>query len=264
MKVGIIQITSLLNPVENLDKIRGFLAEAKLQQCEAIFLPEVFYSMSDGHGATPYLVDGKDEHYCAIQKLASDYGIAILGGTAATKDPESDKVLNRNYNFSADGSDLGFYDKINIFSCDVERDGKRVVLDEGKVYSAGSKMKLIKYGPMTIGVSICFDIRYPEMYREYLRMGANVLSISAAFTVPTGKAHWETLVCARAIENQCFVIAPGQWGTHNDKIQTFGHSMIVDPWGRVLANAEEGEKLITAELDFSQIEFVRKSIVLFK
>lgn len=264
MKVGIVQLTSVLDPNQNLQKIRRFLSDAKSAGCEAVFLPEVFYSMSDGNGATPYLIDGQGEHYQAIRNLAIECGIAILGGTAATKDPNSDKVLNRSYNFSPDGADLGHYDKIHIFACDVERDGKRVVLDEGKVYSAGSEMKLIKFQEMVIGASICFDIRYPEMYREYRKMGANVLSIPAAFTVPTGEAHWETLVKARAIENQCFVIAPGQWGIHNEKIQTFGHSMIVDPWGRVLANAEEGEKLITAELDFSLIDFVRNSIMLFK
>jgi predicted amidohydrolase len=101
------------------------------------------------------------------------------------------------------------------------------------------------------------------MWREYAYQGVNTLSISSAFTVPTGKAHWHTLVRARAIENQCFVIAAAQWGRHNDRIQTFGHSLIIDPWGEILADGLEGEKLLTAELNLSKIETVRKSVKVF-
>ncbi len=262
MKIGLIQLTSVLDPKVNIRKIRSFLGEAAVQGCKAVFLPEVFYSMSDGHGATPHLVDHDNIHFETIKRMASDFKIAILGGSAATKSPTG-KVLNRSYNFSPKGELLETYDKIHIFSCDVEREGKRVVLDEGKTYDAGSELKLLDYDQMKIGLSICFDIRYPEMYRQYRHMGANLLSISSAFTVPTGRAHWETLVRARAIENQCFVVAANQWGIHNDRISTYGHSMIVDPWGEVLASAGEGEKLITAELDFSKIDYVRRSIQLF-
>lgn len=262
MKIGLIQMTSVLDPKENIRKIRQFLAEASVQGCKAVFLPEVFYSMSDGHGATPYLIEEGNIHYQTIKRMADDFKMAILGGSAATKSP-SGKVLNRSYNFDAKGESLGTYDKIHIFSCDVEREGKRVILDEGKTYDGGSELKMIECDQMKIGLSICFDLRFPMMYQEYRKMGANVLSISSAFTVPTGKAHWETLVRARAIETQCFVIAANQWGIHNDKISTYGHSLIVDPWGEILATAGEGEKLITAELDFSKIEQVRRSIHLF-
>ena len=123
---------------------------------------------------------------------------------------------------------------------------------------------MVECSGIKIGLGICFDVRYPEMARQYAREGAQVLTFSSAFTIPTGRAHWHTLVKARAIENQCFVVAPAQYGRHNDRIQTYGHSLIVGPWGDVLADAQEGEKVVTAELDFSEMERVRKSVKVFK
>ena len=119
-------------------------------------------------------------------------------------------------------------------------------------------MKVLEMGPWRMGMSICFDLRFPEMYRKYtLDYKTNLLSISSAFTFPTGKAHWHTLVRARAIENQCYVVAANQWGEHNEKMKTFGHSLIIDPWGDILADAEEGEKMITAELSLNRVREIR-------
>jgi predicted amidohydrolase len=260
MKVGIVQLTSVLDFETNLKKIRSFLQEAKDRQVEAVFLPECFYSMSDGTGPTPYLVNGENEHYVNIQKLASDYSLYILAGTAAAIG--GGNVVNRTYNFSPEGKDLGCYDKINLFSCNIQKDGKSKVIDEGKVYTPGEDYKIIDALGIKIGLGVCFDLRFPEMALSYREKGAQILTYSSAFTIPTGKAHWHTLVKARAIENQCYVIAPAQWGENNDKIQTYGHSLIVDPWGEVLADAKEGEKLIVADLNFDKIEEVRNSVIM--
>ena len=119
---------------------------------------------------------------------------------------------------------------------------------------------MIEIEGFKLGLSICFDLRFPELFRSYSSQGATVLSISSAFTVPTGKAHWHTLVRARAIENQCYVIASAQWGKHNEKMSTFGHSLIVDPWGEILADAEEGEKIIFGELSLDKIKSVRERL----
>ena len=255
MKIGVIQLQSVLEPAQNLSTIRKFLAEAKANHAEAVFLPEVFYSVSDGTKPSPYLVEGKNEHYEAIRALAVDSGLYILGGSAATK--VDGKILNRSYNFAPDGTEIMTYDKMNLFAVDLSKHPSNTVIDEARIYTCGNTPKILPLGDFKIGLSICFDLRFPELFRKYSSQGANVLSISSAFTVPTGKAHWHTLVRARAIENQCYVIASAQWGQHNDKISTYGHSLIVDPWGEVLADAEEGEKIIYADLSLEKIESVR-------
>jgi len=260
-KIAALQICSSLNPEENLKKISNLLELAKSQGVTHAFLPECFYSMSDGTVATPFLVDGENLHYKAIQDLAKHSGLYILGGSAATK--LDGKIVNRNLNFAPDRTDLGHYDKMNLFSCEITKADSKKVINESDIYTSGKQPIIIDAEELKVGMSICFDVRYPNIYRDYVLQGANLLSISAAFTVPTGKAHWHILLAARAIENQCFVIAPAQWGRHNDKIQTFGHSLIIDPWGTVLADAGEGEKLITAEIDLEQIQDVRKSVKVF-
>lgn len=258
MKIGVIQIQSVLDPAINLAKIREFLTDANRNKAEAVFLPEVFYSMSDGTKPTPYLIDGHNGHYQAIQKLASDYGVFILGGSAATN--LDGKIVNRSYNFDPQGKEIALYDKMNLFSCDLSKHPSNQIIDEGKVYTAGHKTQMMNFGDFTLGLSICFDLRFPELFRWYSSQGANVLSISSAFTVPTGKAHWHTLVRARAIENQSYVIASAQWGKHNEKMSTFGHSLIVDPWGEILADAGEGEKIIYGEMSLEKVLSVRERL----
>jgi predicted amidohydrolase len=255
MKIGVIQLTSVLEPERNLAKIREFIQLAKHQNAEALFLPEAFYSMSDGTKPTPYLVEENNHHYEAIRSLALESGMYILGGSAATN--VNGKILNRSYNFSPDGSELTTYDKINLFAVDLSRHPSQTVIDEAKVYTPGRDPKILNLKNYKIGLSICFDLRFPELFRSYSFQGANVLSISSAFTVPTGKAHWHTLLRARAIENQSYVIASAQWGAHNDKIFTYGHSLVIDPWGEVLVDAQEGEKIIFSELSLDKIEAVR-------
>lgn len=255
MKIGVIQLTSVLDPAVNLSKIKGFLQEAKIQGATAVFLPEVFYSISDGTKPSPYLVEGHNEHYQAIQNLAKESKLYILGGSAATL--MNGKIMNRSYNFGPDGEELVTYDKMNLFAVDLSKHPSNTVIDEARIYSAGNTPKILPLNDFKIGLSICFDLRFPELFRSYSYLGANVLSISSAFTVPTGKAHWHTLVRARAIENQSYVIASAQWGQHNEKISTYGHSLIVDPWGEVIADAGEGEKIIFGDLSLEKIEGIR-------
>ncbi|MBA2405154.1 MAG: carbon-nitrogen hydrolase family protein, partial [Bdellovibrionales bacterium] len=258
MKIGVIQLQSVLDPQVNLATIKKFLTEAIKEKAKAVFLPEVFYSISDGTKPTPYLIDGKNEHYEAIRSLAKDSGLYILGGSAATN--VDGKVLNRSYNFDPQGNDLSFYDKMNLFSCDLSKHPSNQIIDEAKVYTKGNKPQMIEVDDYKIGLSICFDLRFPELFRAYSAQGANVMSISSAFTVPTGKAHWHTLVRARAVENQSYVVASAQWGKHNEKLSTFGHSLVVDPWGEVLADAGDGEKIVFAEFSLERIKSVRERL----
>lgn len=256
MKVAVIQLTSVLNYKENLETLRGLFKEAVFKGAEVIFMPEVFYSMSDGVTPTPYLVEFENEHYNEIRKLSVDFKVAQIGGSAATL--LNGKIVNRAYNFDKNGVDLGHYDKINLFACDLPN--KKI--SEANNYTAGTEYKIVELDSKKIGLGICFDMRFSEMGLHYRKNGADILTYPAAFTVPTGKAHWHTLLRARAIENQCFVIASAQWGYHNEKIQTYGHSLIVDPWGDILVDLKEGIKVGIADLDFSKIDLIRHSVLM--
>ncbi|OUR96175.1 hypothetical protein A9Q84_07385 [Halobacteriovorax marinus] len=260
MKVAIVQITSVLDYKKNLKKLENLLNEIKGQSVQAVFLPECFYSMSNGKGATPHLVAEGNEHYKNIQALARKFDVALIGGTAATMSDGA--VVNRAYNFDSSGVDLGFYDKVHLFSCDITKNGKRKKINEGDVYTSGKLDKLLEFQKIKIGLGVCVDLRFSEMALRYRNMGAQVLTYSSAFTVPTGKAHWHTLVIARAIESQCFVIASAQWGENNEIIQTFGHSLIVDPWGEILVDLKEGEGISVCDIDLTLIQEVRSQVIM--
>lgn len=249
-------MTSGLDPKENLNKLDAWLTQAREAGARAVFLPEVFYSMSNGQGPSPYLPDANEanEHNDAIRNLAIRNKIAIIGGSAATR--LGDQVINRAFNFEADGKNLGHYDKRKLFACDIST----TKLTEADVYTPGNKSQIVSIDDWKVGLGICFDLRYSEFAREYNKQGAEILTFSSAFTVPTGRAHWHTLCRARAIENQCYVIASGQWGEHNERIKTFGHSVVIDPWGEIVVDAEEGEKLIFAELSKKRIQDVRAMV----
>lgn len=257
MKLAMLQICSKLDPVANLEKIQKMIMEVKESEPDTlgIILPEVFYSMSDGTKASPYLVEENNIHRDRIFKLASENSIALLGGSAATQ--VGSKVYNRSYNIDANGEILAYYDKIHLFRIDLKAAENSVVIDEGKTYTAGSEIKQFQFGDFTFGLSICFDLRFPELYREHFKNGSNVMLVSSAFTQTTGRVHWETLLKARAIENQSYIIACNQWGKHNKKLTSYGHSIVVDPWGEVIENGGDGEKIIYFELDKNKIEKVR-------
>lgn len=258
MKIGVIQLQSVLDPEINLSKIHSFILDAKNSGAKAVFLPEVFYSMSDGTKPTPFLVEPGNSHYEAIRALAKNSGLYVLGGSAATL--VDGKIMNRSYNFDPEGNEIAIYDKMNLFSCDLSKHPSQTTVDERKVYSHGNKPQMIQVEGFKLGLAICFDLRFPELFRSYSYQGANVLSVSSAFTVPTGKAHWHTLLRARAIENQSYVIASAQWGQHNDKLSTFGHSLVIDPWGEILVDAGEGEKIVYAELQLETIKAIRERL----
>jgi len=257
MKIGLIQLTSVLDFQINLEKISDFLGQAKNQKIETVFLPECFYSISDGTCPTPFLVDPvkKNEHYLNIQALAKDFGLNIVGGSAATL--LNNQVINRCYNFDSNGNELAHYDKIHLFKVNLSNHESRKVIDESQIYTPGSSSQILELGEFKIGLSICFDLRFPKMYRDYFHTGCQVLTGSAAFTVPTGMAHWHVLNRARAIENQSYMISAAQWGVHNEKIQTFGHSLVIGPWGEIIADGGEGEKLLVSEISLDAVKQVR-------
>lgn len=257
IKIAVVQLTSTLEFKENLEKIQELIDEGKRKGATLFFLPECFYSLSDGREPTPYLVNKDNEHFQNIKNLALKNGIYLIGGSAATL--ENGKIVNRAYNFSPGGKLISTYDKINLFSCDLGK-GKKV--SESDIYTAGVRSSIFEACGLKVGPGICFDIRYPKQSLDYVKEGANTLIYPAAFTIPTGKAHWHILNRARAIESQCYVISAAQWGENNDKVKTFGHSLVVDPWGEVLWDGENGEKVGVVDIDLSFVDKVRSRIKL--
>jgi len=174
------------------------------------------------------------------------------------KDGEAERLANRSMLFAPDGQLTATYDKIHMFDVAVE-DGQ--TYRESATYRPGEQAVLAELDEgVRLGMSICYDVRFGALYRKLAQAGADILSVPAAFTVPTGKAHWATLLRARAIENGCFVIAPGQTGEHEGGRMTYGHSMIIGPWGEVLAEAGSAPGIITASLDLAQIAKARTTI----
>ncbi len=261
MRIAIFQFSGQLDPVHNMQKIEKAAREVKLEGAEALFLPECFYSMGDGVAPTPHLVSEKGGAFEKIQNVALQNQIYLLGGSVAYD--RDGTVVNRALNFNPSGELISFYDKRHLFACDFLRNGKRKKINEGDIYQRGEKLLVDQISDLKIGYGICFDLRFPVQSWQLREKGANLLTYASAFTVPTGKAHWHTLLRARAIENQCFVIAAAQWGKHNSRLQSFGHSLAIDPWGEILCDLGEGEKWELVDLDLSKALEVRGQIKVY-
>jgi nitrilase len=165
-------------------------------------------------------------------------------------------VLNSNCVYAPDGTLAARYDKIHLFAFDNGRES----YDEGRTLQAGSAPVAVQAGPLRVALSVCYDLRFPELYRAMMNPPCDVISVPAAFTHTTGRAHWELLLRARAVENQCYVLAAAQGGTHENGRRTWGHSMVVDPWGDVLAVQAEGEGVVLAEVDAARLAQVRRQL----
>ncbi len=253
-------MSSVLDYKFNLERIETFIEKGKKNEVKHFFLPEVFFSISDGTSPTPYLVKEGNEYWDCISSLAKKHSVYLLGGSVAYQGDE--QVLNRNINFDSQGKLIGFYDKRKLFACDLSRHDSKQVINEADVYSSGSKSHCYEVGGFRIGATICFDLRFPELFRSYRKENVDVITVSSAFTRATGRAHWETLLRARAIENQCYIIAANQWGEHNEKMKTWGHSMVIDPWGDILCDAKEGEKIVYADLSKKRITDIRQRMTI--
>lgn len=191
--------------------------------------------------------------------LARELGVTLLLGSFAEKSEDAARCHNTSVLFGPDGTVLATYRKIHLFDVDVSSD---VRFKESDTIVPGDVPVVAETAVGNVGMSVCYDLRFPELYRALRDRGASILTIPSAFTLTTGKDHWETLVRARAIETQCYVIAPGQVGKHDDGglRESWGHSMIVDPWGAVIGMASDGPGLALAELDLDRVARVRRGI----
>lgn len=263
MRVCAIQMQSGPDRAQNHAAVRQLCAEATAGEApDLLVLPEVFAfqggSLSDRRDAAETVPDGPSSRL--LQELATAHGVAIHGGSFLERDPESGSIFNSSVVYGRDGSLLAHYRKMHLFDVALP-DG--TVFRESDLMSGGTEVVTFTLGAATVGCTICYDLRFGELFRQLVTQGTNVIAVPAAFTALTGQAHWEILLRARAIETQCFVIAAAQFGsfpTPSGTRQNWGHSMIIDPWGMVLASLEDGPGAVSATLDLEKAEIVRRQI----
>lgn len=261
-KLAAVQITTGPNIDMNLRAVEQQLIQAVNAGANIIALPEVFAC----YDSQQYQAIGSEEITAAgrlrkqMANWAQSHCVYLIGGTIPVLDPTSQKVYPRCYLYSDEGDELGYYDKLHLF--DVDIDDAHGSYRESDVFLSGDEIKLFptRYG--TIGLTICYDLRFPYLYEKLRKAGADIISVVAAFTAKTGEAHWSTLIRARAIEQQCYVLAANQWGQHDANRSTYGHSMIVSPWGEVLDQLAEGEGIACAEIDLDKMEKIRREMPL--
>lgn len=258
MLIAALQTVSTPRVEENLDHARRLIERAAAAGARLVGLPEYFCLM--GHSDRDKLALAETPGDGPIQAMLSEaartHGLWVIGGTLPLRTGDPDRVLNASCVFAPDGRLAARYDKMHLFRYDNGRED----FDERRVLQAGSEPVAFEAEGLRVGLSICYDLRFPELYRAMMSPPCDLLAVPAAFTYTTGRAHWELLLRARAVENQCYVIAPAQGGVHENGRRTFGHSLIADPWGEVLAMQEEGEGVVMATLDPARIAQVRMQL----
>ena len=257
MQVSCIQMCSNHDVESNLAKVETFLKQAAESGSKLVLLPETFSFMTRNHQEK--LRNSEKSHliFHFLSEKAKQHQLWIIAGSSLFPTEHGDKLHNRCFIFAPDGSQHAHYDKMHLFNANLDTESWQ----ESATIEVGKNPVVVNINDhWQAGVSICYDLRFPELYRHYSSQGCNILTVAAAFTVPTGKAHWEILLRARAIENQCYILAAAQCGTHSDGRKTYGHSMIVDPWGEIITELPDSEGIITAELNLSAIQRIRQSL----
>ena len=192
-----------------------------------------------------------------LAALARQHNVWLLAGSLFLRRCQDHKLVNRSVLFAPDGQIIASYDKIHMFDANVG-DGQQYC--ESESFAAGITPVIADLGDIQLGMSVCYDLRFAHLYRQLALDGAHILTVPAAFTAVSGAAHWHVLLRARAIETGCYVIAPAQYGTHSDGRQTYGHALIISPWGEILAEADDGDGVITATIDLAKITAARRAI----
>jgi deaminated glutathione amidase len=260
LRAAAVQLRSGVEPAANRAHATPFLREAAASGARLIATPECTMVLDrDRERMLATVGSGKtDPELAAWGRLAQELGVWLLLGSGSV-DAGNGKVFNRSFLYDPNGKVAARYDKINLFDVTL---GGTENYRESDTFEGGARA-VVANGPMNakIGLTICYDVRFPPLYSALARAGAEIVAVPAAFTVPTGQAHWEALLRARAIETAAFVIAPAQGGRHEDGRATWGHSMIIDPWGKVLAELDHDEPgVIVTDLDLEQVAAARAKI----
>lgn len=261
MKVAALQMVSTPDVARNLDAAARLVARAAADGARLAVLPEYFciMGMKDRDKLAVAERDGSGPIQDRLAGLAREHAIWLVGGTLPLVDDAApgERVRNASLAFAPDGARVARYDKLHLFRFDNGRES----YDEGRVLTAGTTPVAFDAEGLRIGMSVCYDLRFPELYRALMRpTPCDVLLVPSAFTVPTGKAHWELLLRARAVENQAYVVAAAQGGRHENGRSTHGHSCIVDPWGDVVAMQDVGEGVVGAVVDRERLATVRREL----
>jgi deaminated glutathione amidase len=251
-KVAAIQMTSGHVVEDNLAAAAELLREAKDLGADIACLPEnfSFIGLKDADKLKVAEADGEGPIQDFLRDTARRLGLWILGGTTVIKGDSAARVANASLLIDANGKRVARYDKIHLF--DVAIPGRDEQYLESTHVVPGREAVIADTPVGKLGLSVCYDMRFPELYRDLVARGAEWLAMPAAFTVPTGRAHWETLLRARAIENLCYVVAPAQSGTHTSGRETYGDTLIADYWGQVLSRLAKGSGVITADIDLAK------------
>ncbi len=263
MKIAALQLCASDDPVANLALTLSMVRQAAEAGAQFIATPEVTNCVSSSRRRQNEVLalQEDDETLAAMCAAAARFGVWISVGSLALKLPDDDRFINRSFMIDPSGQIVAQYDKIHMFDVTLSETEQ---YRESDGYRAGDHAVIADTAFGKIGMTICYDIRFPHLYRGLAKSGASILLIPAAFAQPTGRAHWEVLLRARAIETGCFVIAAAQTGEHQTTQgrprKTYGHSMIVSPWGEIMADAGEDQGIIYADLDLSLVESTRARV----
>ncbi|WP_174364301.1 carbon-nitrogen hydrolase family protein [uncultured Caballeronia sp.] len=259
-RVAALQTVSVPDRDRNIAEAGRLIAEAARDGAKLVLLPEYFCFM--GFKDTDKLAIRETFGQGPIQQFLSDaareHRVWIIGGTLPLESSEASRVLNTTLVFDPSGKQVARYDKIHLFNFEKGSES----FDEARTICPGSEVRTFEAPFGRVGLSVCYDLRFPELYRK---MGdCALMVVPSAFTYTTGEAHWETLLKARAVENQCYVLAAAQGGKHENGRRTWGHSMLIDPWGEIVAMVEEGPGVAAGNIDKARIASVRQSLPAFR
>ncbi|MDP1604677.1 MAG: carbon-nitrogen hydrolase family protein [Legionella sp.] len=255
-KVAVAQMVSSASIKNNLDVVEKFLKQAQDEQVDLVVLPEnfAFMGMKETDKLSIAEISGAGEIQESLARLAKKYSLWIIAGTLPLKSL-GDRVRASSFVFDNKGQCAGRYDKIHLFDVRVS---EQEAHQESLTIERGDQLVVVDTPVGRVGLTVCYDLRFPELYQQLVAKGAELFSVPSAFTAVTGVAHWEVLLRARAIENLCYVLAPNQGGFHENGRQTYGHSMIIEPWGKILVRQEAGAGIITAAIDLQRLQQLRR------
>jgi deaminated glutathione amidase len=264
LKVGLIQFSASDQPTDNLKTVLQMVQNAHAKGAQFIVTPEVTncISLDREHQSTVLHHQNDDPSLKAYQQAASDLGVWLMIGSLALKSSDPDgRFVNRCFLIAPDGVIHAQYDKIHMFDVTLS---KTEIFLESKGFRPGNQAVLAACDFACVGLTICYDLRFARLFRDLAQAGAQIITVPAAFSPVSGKAHWHALLRARAIETGCYILAPAQTGTHKATVgkqrQTYGHSLVVDPWGQIIADASVDVGITIVEIDLEQVETARKRI----
>ena len=257
LRAACIQNTASRDIEANVDWVCAAIDEAVSGGAEFVALPETVGLIEPVNAQIPAATFSEEDDIglAAFRRMAREHGVIILVGSQLIRDGE--RIFNRSFLLGRDGEIIARYDKLHMFDIEL-KNGESYL--ESEMIAAGDKAIVVATEWGQLGLSICYDLRFGALYKALAQVGAEFITIPAAFTQTTGKAHWHTLVRARAIETGAFILAPNQCGHHNDKRYSYGHSLIVDPWGEILADGGAEPGVIYADIDLAQVAKVRSRI----